>query len=110
MKIYLASPYSHPDRHIQLQRFILAARAAAELIRRDHIVFSPICHSHPIAVHGDLNGDWETWIKQDSAFFDWADELWILKLDGWQESKGIEAECKDFCGPIHEVDPKELGL
>lgn len=33
------------------------------------------------------------WLKQDLSFLEsWADELWVLMLDGWKDSKGVAAE------------------
>ncbi len=89
--IYLASPYSHPDAAVRQQRFEAACRVAAELIRRGHVVFSPIAHSHSIAQHG-LPMDWGFWEAQDRRLLAACDELWVLKLDGWQHSRGVQAE------------------
>ncbi len=88
---YLASPYSHPDPAVRQARFEAACRAAAELIRRGHLVFSPIAHSHCIAQHG-LPMDWGFWEAQDRWLLAACDELWVLKLDGWQHSRGVQAE------------------
>jgi len=56
--IYLACPYSHPDSNVREYRFKMANRAAAKLMRDGHIVYSPISHTHPIAMEGDLPLDW----------------------------------------------------
>lgn len=89
--IYLASPYSHPDAAVRQRRFQAACRAAAELIRRGHVVFSPIAHSHAIAQHG-LPVDWGFWEEQDRRLLAACDELWVLMLDGWEDSRGVQAE------------------
>ncbi|GAB6188150.1 DUF1937 family protein [Thermopirellula anaerolimosa] len=89
--IYLASPYSHPDAAVRQERFEAACRAAAELIRQGHVVLSPIAHSHSIAQHG-LPGDWDFWEQQDRRLLAACDELWVLKLDGWEQSRGVQAE------------------
>jgi hypothetical protein len=62
--IYLASPYSHPDPAVRQERYEAVCQAAAELISRGHIVFSPVAHSHTIATYG-LPGDWEFWQRTD---------------------------------------------
>jgi hypothetical protein len=92
MKIYLASPYSHPAESIRHARFESACIAAGRLMRQGHIVFSPIAHSHHIHLLADLPGDWQFWEQFDRAFIAWADEVHILMLDGWQESHGVQAE------------------
>ncbi len=89
--IYLASPYSHPDAAVRQARFEAACHAAAELIRRGHVVFSPIAHSHCIAQHG-LPADWGYWERHDRRLLAACDELWVLKLEGWQHSRGVQAE------------------
>ncbi len=92
MKIYLACPYSDPDPEIREMRVRLANRAAADLMRRGHVVFSPISHSHAIASQCQLPMIWAFWEKQSHAFVEWCDELRILGLPGWRESRGVQAE------------------
>jgi len=107
---YLASPYSHPDAAVRQQRFEAACRVAAELIRRGHVVFSPIAHSHSIAQHG-LPMDWGFWEAQDRRLLAACDELWVLKLDGWQHSRGVQAEIaivRALGKPVRFVSEAEL--
>ena len=92
MKIYLASPYSHPDPFIRQSRHHAACIEAGYMMLAGHIVFSPIAHSHYIHLLADLPGDWQFWEKFDRAFIEWADEVHVLMLDGWKESKGVQAE------------------
>ena len=90
--IYLASPYSHPDADVRRDRFEAACRVAAGMMRAGDLVFSPIAHSHPIAVHGGLPLDWEFWKPWDRWALAHCDRFAILTLDGWQESRGVTAE------------------
>lgn len=89
--IYLASPYSHPDESVRHVRYESVVEYAARAWKEGHIVFSPIAHSHPIALHG-LAGTWEQWSEFDSAIIGACAELWVLMLDGWEDSEGVEAE------------------
>ena len=111
--IYLASPYSHPDRQIQEQRFQAVCQQAAEMMRRGELVFSPIAHTHPIAAY-DLPGDWAFWRRYDRAMLERCDELAVLQLDGWEESIGVKAEiaiAKDLNLPVRFIRPKNcLGV
>src|SRR5437016_753626 len=90
--IYLASPYSHPDPTVQESRFDAVCRVAAMLMRRGVQLFSPIAHTHPIAVAGELPGHWDFWLMFDQWFITHCDEIWVLMLDGWKRSKGVQAE------------------
>jgi nucleoside 2-deoxyribosyltransferase len=89
--IYLASPYSHPDSDVREQRFEAVCRAAAFLICSGKTVYSPIAHTHPICKYG-LPGDWQFWQHHDRQYIELCDEMVVLTLDGWKQSKGIQAE------------------
>ena len=54
-------------------------------------VFSPVAHTHPIAAYG-LPLEWASWEKYDRIFLEMCSEVWVLMLDGWRESKGVQAE------------------
>ena len=90
--IYLASPYTHEHRSVRYQRFIAVALAAAKLMNEGEVVYSPIVHNHTLAELVGLPKKWEFWAKFDEEMLDKADRFVILKLNGWQESVGINAE------------------
>lgn len=90
--IYLASPYSHSDEAVRIARFEAVCRAAGEIMRRGEVVFSPIAHTHPIAMLGSLPTDWEYWKRVDSQYLSACDRFWVLMLDGWKQSTGVLAE------------------
>lgn len=93
-RIYLACPYSDPDLAIRERRFQAANQAAAWIMNQGwHLVFSPISHSHPMAVQCDLPGGsayWQSWNL--SFILRWADEIWVLAIDGFRESVGVAME------------------
>ncbi len=90
--IYLAVPYSHPYPSIREKRFHQANRAAGKLIDAGHMVFSPISHSHPIAVEHGLPTDWSWWQQYDLEMLKVCSVLYVAKFDEWKESKGIKQE------------------
>ena len=103
IKIYLAIPFSGYEK----VSFKTANRLAAYLIDKHYIVFSPISHSYPISFWCKKN-DHDLWLKQDKAFVDWCDELWVVKLEGWQESKGVRQELRwahERKIPVRIIDP-----
>ena len=91
-RIYLACPYSHPDRVVRLARVWRANAEAANLMREGHVVMSPISHSHPIAVQCGLPLGFDFWQAQDEAFIDWCDAVYVVPADGWEESAGVQSE------------------
>ena len=105
---YLASPYSHPDKAIQEQRFHAVCQHAAAMMCSGELVFSPIAHTHPIVAY-DLPGDWAFWRRYDLAMLERCDELVVLHLDGWEESIGVQAEiaiAKELNLQVRFIRPK----
>lgn len=91
-KIYLASPYSHPDKDVRYDRWMRAAKLYAQLVKDGHIVYCPIAFCHPIATFYKLPTDNDFWKRVNKVFIDWAEIFMILCLDGWGDSKGIRWE------------------
>jgi len=92
--IYLASPYSHPLSSVREDRFKRVSIVAARLLKEGKIVYSPIAHTHPIAVYGELPNGWEFWEKIDRAFMQRCDSLVVVKMPGWEISRGVLAEIR----------------
>jgi hypothetical protein len=90
--IYLASPYSHSNPAVRHWRFKAVNEVAAVLMSSGHIVFSPISHSHPIALDHDLPKGWEFWGRIDSVFVSLCSHVCVLMLPGWEISEGIKEE------------------
>ena len=110
--IYLASPYSDPDPAIMEARFKAACQASANLMRAGHLIFSPIAHTHPIAQF-DLPKGWDFWERYDRAILDACSELFVLTLDGWRTSKGVQAElqiARELGLPVTLWPPERLGI
>ncbi len=92
--IYLASPYSHPDESMRVERFENACSAAAALMTKGQNVYSPIAHTHPIACYGELPKGWDFWEQYDRWFIERCDSVLVLQLPGWSDSRGVNAEIK----------------
>jgi len=90
--IYLASPYSHPEESVREDRFQAACEASGGLMKKGYRVFSPIAHTHPIAVKCDLPKGWDYWEQYDRVMIEASSHLIVLMIDGWMDSKGVEAE------------------
>lgn len=95
--IYLASPYSHPDKEVRQQRFEEACRVQAELLHlhgNTCAFIGPIAMTHSIAMLSELPTDWQFWKRHDETLLSRCDELWVIMMEGWHSSVGVAAEIK----------------
>lgn len=106
---YLATPYTRYKSGLE-QAFKDAARIAAHLLLAGVKVYSPICHTHPIAHFGNLDPlDSSIWLPFDEAMMRACGVLIVGQLDGWEDSVGVAHEVKFFetAGkPIYDLDPR----
>lgn len=106
--VYLATPYSHPDPSVEQIRFEVVNRVAAKLMAEGEHIFSPISHTHPIALAGELPKNWEFWKEYDTAILSVCSKLIVLRQVGWEWSKGVTEEVKiaESLGiPVSYIDP-----
>jgi nucleoside 2-deoxyribosyltransferase len=111
--LYLASPYSHPDKAVQLERFHKVCKAAGYFIKRGYAVYSPIVHMHSIVETCAFPAGWAYWQAMDETFLRLCDELWVLCLDGWDVSEGVQAEiayAEELGMHIRLVAPDEVDV
>jgi hypothetical protein len=90
--VYLACPYTEADESTRHWRANEAAKAAAHQMELGNVVFSPITHGHYISQVSGYEGDHSFWMAQCMPFLSAANELVVLQLPGWHESKGVAAE------------------
>lgn len=105
--VYLCSPYTHRDRSVMADRFKIVCRVASMLMGQGHMIFSPIAHSHSIAMAGGFPRHWEFWQEYDREILSHCKEMWVLKMEGWKKSVGIKAElaiAKELGLPVRFVD------
>lgn len=111
---YLATPYTKYMGGDIERAFIDAAKLAAELLASGLRVYSPIAHTHPLAIHGNLDPlDHSIWLPFDEAMMDAADCLIVAHMDGWEVSYGIAHEVEFFrkAGkPIFDLDPVTMEM
>ena len=92
-KIYLTLPYSHSDPQVREVRYRTATSVAAYLMKQGAVVFSPITYGHQICQYG-IDTNFKRWAELDYPMIAWADELWLLELDGHDTSFGVQEELK----------------
>jgi Domain of unknown function (DUF1937) len=90
--VYLACPYSDPDPAVREERFRAVNRAAGILMRAGLYIFSPISHTHPIAMEAGLPLGFDYWRGYDEAILSVCKALIILELPGYGQSVGVRAE------------------
>ncbi len=89
---YLASPYSHPDPFVRELRYLQTMQVLTELLTKGLCLYSPIVHCHELAKIGALPKDAKFWEKYNFTMLAAAEQLWVLMLQGWEQSVGITAE------------------
>ncbi len=114
--IYLASPYSDPSPEVREQRFKAVCKVAACYMSRGELIFSPIAHSHPIALsvgYLHLPTGYDYWGKWNRAMLTTCSKFWVLTLPGWEKSVGVTAErkiAKELGLRTHFISPLDVDL
>lgn len=110
---YLATPYSKYAGGID-KAFEDAAALAAGLMASGLKVYSPIAHTHPLAIHGQLDPlDHSIWLPFDEVMMQRCDCLLVAHMDGWQDSFGIAHEIDWFAKankPVFDLDPVTMQI
>jgi len=109
--IYLAAPYWDPDPEIRLARIKAAGRTAWQFTNAGVGVVSPLSHS--AGIRSQLRDGWEVseeyWRDLGLELVRRCDEMWVLMLPGWRESKGLagEFETAKIKGiPVYYIKPE----
>lgn len=107
--IYLACPFRHEDKQIMRKRCAAVLYTAAQLSSNGKYVFSPLTHNG-ILVDLCQNVTGEHWMQFDLTILNVCQRLIVLKMEGWESSKGVQIEIA-FASkkgiPIEEMIPPE---
>jgi hypothetical protein len=111
--IYVGTPYTKYKGGIEVA-FVDACKLTARLMSEGLKVYSPIAHTHPLAIHGGLNPiDHEVWLPFDEAMMAKSDAILVAMMAGWEASFGIHYEIRVFIEaskPVYFLDPADLGV
>lgn len=111
--IYVGTPYTKYVGGID-QAFTDACKLTARLMREGLKVYSPIAHTHPLAIHGGLDPlDLSIWLPFDGAMIDKSDAMIVAMLADWETSTGIRHEIQAFTEagkPVFFLRPDDLFL
>lgn len=111
--LYLGSPYSkYPDGIEAAFRDV--SKIAGELMRRGLSIYAPITHSHPIAVHAEIDPlSHDIWLPADRPFMEAAKGLIVAQMATWRESYGLKHEIDFFVGakkPVYYLNVETFDL
>ena len=106
---YLATPYSRYPAGIEAA-YRDACVLAAKLIRAGVSVYSPIAHSHGIALHGKIDPlDQGFWYGFDRSMMHVCRTLIVAHMEGWESSSGIAEEIIFFRDRGREIWDCDVG-
>lgn len=92
--IYLSAPYSHKDPKIMDRRAKQIDIIAGYFMNNGYMIFSPISHCHRITKIAKLPTDFEFWKSYNREMLLRCDRIYVLQLEGWEESIGVKGEIK----------------
>lgn len=98
MLTYLAQPYTHADAFVRQARIAAARHITVDLMKSGFSVFSPIVHGTCIEslLPEASRTDHKFWMGQCLAILRHCQQMVVIPLTGWRESRGL-AEELEFC-------------
>ncbi len=88
--IYLASPYAHSSAKVREARLEAARFVCGRMVDQGRIVMSPLVYLGELA-HKGVHPP-QGWYAFDLQLLARCDELVVLQLPGWEDSKGVLVE------------------
>lgn len=110
---YVGTPYTKYPDGIE-QAFIDACKITAKLMLADVKVYSPIAHTHPIAIYGGIDPlNHGIWLPFDRSMMDAADAMIVAMMESWDNSYGVKHEINVFTRagkPVYYLDPITMSV
>jgi hypothetical protein len=97
---YVAQPYTaylsngSLNHELMEYRYLRALAEVSKMLTDNRMVYSPIVHCHEMAKIHTLPKDFSFWKNYNKAMLERASGIILLKLEGWQESEGLQDEWK----------------
>ena len=111
--IYLSIPYSHPDQSIRTGRMAAFWKACAHLIEHEYHVVSPMSMEPALKHLPNNQADWNTWEKYCVDLLSASEEVWVLQLEGWDKSQGVQGEidyAKELNKTVRYLHPEDFSV
>ena len=92
--IFLSTPYSHTDKNVKRRRYEQAAQALALLMSKEIHCVSIIVMGCAALEHSDvpMPDNYQYWGEYCEKIVRVCSEVWVIDMDGWQESIGVQGE------------------
>lgn len=87
---YLALPYAHPSADVREARLEAARYVTGRMVDEGRMVMSPLVYLGELAARGVHPP--QGWYAYDLQLLARCDELLLLQLPGWEESRGVMVE------------------
>lgn len=92
--IYIASPYTHENEDIRNLRYNKVSYYVADLVSNGYVAISPITYGHTLLNYKEMPTDFDFWENFCIGLLSKCDIMYVYKLDGWDQSKGVINEIK----------------
>lgn len=93
-KMFVISPYSHPDESIVAERFNHTELFIASLMNQGICGVSVVAFCHRMAITHSLPTTYTFWKDVCITMMKDCDIVCVFKLEGWEESEGVQDEIK----------------
>ena len=87
---YIASPYAHPSAAVREARLEAVRHVCGKMVDEGRIVMSPLVYLGELAFRGVHPP--QGWYAFDLQLLARCDELIVLQLPGWEDSRGVLVE------------------
>ncbi|HET8688460.1 MAG TPA: DUF1937 family protein [Methanosarcina sp.] len=94
--VYVAAPYTHDVEDVVLERIELIYNAMAFLSKERGLHVTTPLFMHELCLRRPMPGDYAFWQTYCLNLLKRCDRLIVLKLEGWEESKGVKEEIR-YC-------------
>jgi hypothetical protein len=110
--LYVGTPYTKYPGSIH-HAFLDACKVTERLLRAGLLnVYSPIVHSHSLAVYGNLDPlDHTIWLPFNNAIMHKSDAMLVAMMPSWESSTGLRHEIVEFVAagkPVYFMSPDDL--
>lgn len=101
--IYISSPFTHSDKEVERKRYEAAMSYQAFLLQNNYFPISPIVSCYPLSLAHSLPTTATFWWPYNKQLLLTCNELHVLMIDGWSQSKGVIQEIAYFTGRLKYI-------